>query len=106
MRKKRRFMIVIQYLSNYSVKYCFYNSPITESLGGGWYEVIDYNLVCNASIFKGSLIPTIDPSELVDPHLSAYTKAKEAYEGSPIHKDKLRSFNQRLLNEKSKNCIS
>lgn len=100
MKKKNKYAILIKYLPNYTVKYCFYKAEVTDSLGGGWYEVVDYRLMCSASILKAGydLSHVCEEADLPPDYFLLYQQEKESYENSVLHKSRIQSFNQKLIN--------
>lgn len=105
MSNKKKYKVIVGYLSNYVVKFCFFNAPIKEDEGGGWYSVIGHNLVCNASILRNnnSVEDAIyNPEELPNDYLKLFNEEKLRYENGVIHKQRLQSFNQLLINKNLK----
>lgn len=98
--------ILIEYLPNYRVKYCFSKVAIKESEGNGWYLTVGKKLRCTASLVKDNhsskgIIVTED--KLSESELKEFLREKYNYENSQIHKSRIQSFTQLTIN-KHKNC--
>lgn len=73
----------------------FFNEPIKECEGGGWYSVIGYELRCHASILKFETKTVAGAiEELSEIEKAEYMKEKFNYENSQIHKSRMQSFAQ------------
>lgn len=98
---KKKYKILHEYLPNYIVKYCFFNVPIREDEGNGWYSTHGYNLVCNASTYKEnqSCIGICSIEDLPSEYKELYLNEKLRYESDKIHLQRMQSYQQLLINK-------
>lgn len=98
---KKKYQIVLKYLPNYKVKYCFFNNQIKECESAGWYSIIGHKLCCNTSILKSnnSLNYVCEITDLPKEYFDLFKEEQLRYENSIIHKNRLQSFNQLLINK-------
>lgn len=92
--------IIIEYLPNYKVRYSFSKADITEDEGNGWYSVIGSKIVCNSTLLKefSSTKGLCNISELSEDLMGLLNAERDRYESSIIHKNRLCSFTQLLIN--------
>ena len=97
---KKKYKLLITYLPNYTVKYCFFNVPIKEDEGNGWYSISGYNLVCVPSVYKKnqSYIGVCNVDDLPYNYKELFLRAKLEYEAGRIHAQLMQSYTQLLNN--------
>jgi len=85
--------VIVEYLPNYKMKYSFFKEPIREDEGGGWYSIKGYKLCCSVSkIYTLEGFKLLKESELDEERLKLFQEEKNNYESSKPHKDRLKSF--------------